>query len=60
MVSPYTDPAELKQFLPIMTKDDIEDLLKTIDQRLRVESDGNKIMRLLDNRDILEKALENY
>ncbi|GAB6157117.1 hypothetical protein JCM39194_03170 [Desulfotomaculum varum] len=60
MISPYVSPAELKQFLPLMTKDEMEELLKTINDLLRLEQDGQKIMRLLDNRDILEKAIDNY
>ncbi|SHE74312.1 hypothetical protein [Desulforamulus putei] len=60
MISPFAAPSELKEFLPLMTKDEMEELLKTINDLLRIEQDGQKIMRLLDNRDILEEAIDNY
>ncbi|CCO07461.1 hypothetical protein [Desulforamulus hydrothermalis] len=60
MISPYAPPSELIEFLPLMTKDEMEQLLKTINELLRLEQDGQKIMRLLDNRDILEKAIDKY
>lgn len=60
MISPYADPSELKEFLPLMTKDEMEELLEIINELLRTEQDGHKIMRLLDNRDILEEAIDKY
>lgn len=60
MISPYADPSELKEFLPLMTKEEMEELLEIINDLLRIEQDGQKIMRLLDNRDILEEAIDKY
>lgn len=60
MISPYAKPEHLRQFLLLMSKDDMEELLKEIYDLLRYETDGHKIMRLLDNRDILENAIDNY
>ena len=60
MISPYEEPQKVKDFLPLMSKEDLEELLKIIYDLLRYEADGHKIMRLLDNRDILEDALNNY
>jgi len=60
VISPYADSYELIQHIPIMTKEEMEALLEEINNLLRVEEDGQKLMRLLDNRDILEKAIEDY
>lgn len=60
MISPYDEPERFKELLSLLSYDDLGELLKTIDELLRYEIDGYKIMRLLDNREILEDAIDNY
>lgn len=60
MFSPDIDPAILKRYLPTMSKDELEDMLKKVEECLRYETDGQKIMRMMDNQAILEKAIDNY
>lgn len=60
MFKPDTDPAEIKRYLPAMSLDEMEGLLKQVNNQLRVETDPHKLMRLLDNKSILEKAIDTY
>ena len=60
MLPPDIEAAELEEVLPLMTLDDLEEMLQKIYDRLRVEKNGHKLMRLLTNRDIVEKAMENF
>lgn len=60
MFTPDVDPEVLRKHLPIMSIDEMEDLLKEVNERLRFETDGRKIMKLMDNQAILENAIDNY
>ncbi|ABO51154.1 hypothetical protein Dred_2648 [Desulforamulus reducens MI-1] len=60
MLSPQMDPKELKLLIPLLAKEDMEDLLKEIDDLIHYEQDAHKLMRLFDNKEILEKAINHY
>ncbi len=60
MLPPDIEAAELEEILPLMTLDDLEEMLQKIYDQLRVEKNGPKLMRLLTNRDIVEKAMEKF
>ncbi|MDO7785656.1 hypothetical protein [Desulforamulus aquiferis] len=60
MFSPDIDPAILKRYLPTMSKEDLEDMLKKVEECLRYETNGQKLMRIMDNQTILEKAIDTY
>lgn len=60
MLPPDVETIELENILPLMTLDDLEEMLQEIYDRLRVEKNGQKLMKLLTNRDIVEKAIEKY
>ncbi|SHK62400.1 hypothetical protein [Desulforamulus aeronauticus] len=60
MLPPDIEAAELEGILPLMTLDDLEEMLQKIYDQLRVEKSGPKLMRLLTNRDIVEKAMEKF
>ncbi|AQS60018.1 hypothetical protein B0537_13620 [Desulforamulus ferrireducens] len=60
MLPPDVEAVELEEMLPLMTLDDLEEMLHEIYDRLRTEKDGQKLMRLLTNRDIVEKAIEKF
>lgn len=60
IISPYAEPRDLKNFLPLMTKEEMEELLQMIFDLLRMETDNANIMRLMDNRDLLEEAIDRY
>ncbi|MEG6523206.1 hypothetical protein [Desulfotomaculum sp. 1211_IL3151] len=59
MLSPDMDPKELKGLIPLFTKEDMEELLKEIEDIIRYEQDIKRLMRLFDNRKIVEDAIDH-
>lgn len=59
-MSPFIDPEELKKILPSLEKLEIESLLASIYDRLKIKLDSSRQQRLYENKEILEKALEVY
>lgn len=60
MLSPDMDPKELNRLLPLFTKEDLEELLKEIENLIRYEQDIRRLMRLFDNQKIVEGAIDRY
>lgn len=60
MISPYAKPTELKNFLPLMSLEELEEYVKKINELLKSEADAHTKFRLLENRGILERAIKDY
>lgn len=60
MLFPDMDPKKLKSLIPLFTKEDMEELLKEIEDIIRYEQDTKRLMRLFDNRKIVEDAIDCY